>query len=315
MPQGERPSHSADDLRDFAALVFVSCCWGTAFLFSKIAGRSFGSFTVVFSRMAVGALLILLYLALRHIAIPKSFREWLRFLPIGLFNCAIPYLFMTASVRHIDSSLAIVINAMSPLFTVAISTLYLRQRLSKWTFAGVITGFCGVVLLIAPSIGRGGSALWAQLMVVGMALSYAIATLLLPRTQAYPPPLTSFMQSFWAALICLPFSFIIERPWTMSPSLPSLLALAELIVFPTVLAAMIYIPVLLRVGPSRAIITYYLNPISGVLAGVLFLSERLSLRDWFCFAVIMTGVLLMNRAKKQATAVKAPEEEATQTGG
>jgi drug/metabolite transporter (DMT)-like permease len=95
------------------------------------------------------------------------------------------------------------------------------------------------------------------------------------------------------AALLLPASLVIDQPWTLSPSLPSIYALLALSVFSTSLAFVIYFRLVQTLGTVATTSQAYLRVPIGVAIGAIFLGERLTLNAWIGLAFVMIGVIAM----------------------
>ena len=101
----------------------------------------------------------------------------------------------------------------------------------------------------------------------------------------------------------LPVSVIAERPWTLMPSVISVLALLGLAIFSTAIAFVIYFRLIQTLGSEGTTALAYLRVPIGVAFGVLLLGERLSPTAWVGLAGVVIGVAAMTipRPKPVAT--------------
>ncbi|CAN0503700.1 unnamed protein product, partial [Discosporangium mesarthrocarpum] len=158
-------------------LIALSILWGGSFFFSEVALRALPPFTVVFLRVALGAMVLWgVFLA----TVPRSKRAglpWRDFLIMGLLNNAIPFSLLVWGQTQISSSLASIINATTPFFTVLVAHVLLAdERMSRTKVLGVLAGFAGIIVLMGPgALGGGDVGLIGQLACIGAAVSYAFA--------------------------------------------------------------------------------------------------------------------------------------------
>jgi drug/metabolite transporter (DMT)-like permease len=85
----------------------------------------------------------------------------------------------------------------------------------------------------------------------------------------------------------------VDRPWTLAPSMNSLLALLALAVFSTALAFVIYFRLIQTLGSIGATAQAYLRVPIGVAVGVVFLGEQLSPTAWIGLGCVVIGVAAM----------------------
>ena len=97
---------------------------------------------------------------------------------------------------------------------------------------------------------------------------------------------------------------MVEQPWTLSPSLSSVLALLALAVFSTALAFVIYFRLIQTLGSVGTTAQAYLRVPIGVAIGVAFLGESLSRTAWIGLACVVLGVAAMTIPARRPVSVK-----------
>ena len=95
------------------------------------------------------------------------------------------------------------------------------------------------------------------------------------------------------AAILIPLSLVVDQPWTLAPSMNSLLALLGLAVFSTAFAFVIYFRLIQTLGSIGATAQAYLRVPIGVAASVVFLGEQLSPTAWIGLGCVVIGVAAM----------------------
>src|SRR5512138_3121919 len=137
-------------------LLLLGAIWGASYLFIKVGGAEIPPFTFVAVRTIVAALALFLVLRARNEALPRSRREWLPLIAMGVFNGVIPYTLITWGELHISSGLAAILTAAMPLFTVVISHYWTHdERLNLTKVVGIVVGFLGVAVLFLPELRQG----------------------------------------------------------------------------------------------------------------------------------------------------------------
>src|SRR6516165_3129411 len=160
--------------QDWAMLLGLALVFGSSFFFVKLALASYGPLTVALLRVSLGAAILATVAAIRRRAWPQGLRIWLSLLVMGALNNAIPFGLISWGQTHIESGLAAIFNATTPIFTVLAAHAAGQERLTPRRLAGVALGFLGVAVLIGP---EGASHLdpanLAELAVLLAAISYA----------------------------------------------------------------------------------------------------------------------------------------------
>ncbi len=305
MPPPQRASRPMTAL-EWAMLLALATVWGGSFFFNGIAVRELPVFTVVVSRVALAAILLLGLLRLRGEPMPRDRRVWAAFFGMGLLNNAIPFSLIAWGQTHIASGVASILNAATPLFTVVLAhVLTSDERMTGGRLAGVAIGFAGVAVMIGPdALADLGVHLLAQLMCLAGALSYAFAGIYGRRFHAMgvPPLATATGQVVASSLILLPLALVVDRPWTLPPpSLATLGALVGVAAISTALAYVLYFRILATAGATNLLLVTFLIPVSAILLGTLFLGEVLLPRHLAGMALIGAGLAAIDGRPWRAT--------------
>jgi drug/metabolite transporter (DMT)-like permease len=202
--------------------------------------------------------------------------------------------------QHIDSALAAILNALTPLFTILIAHLLTNDdKLTSTKATGIALGLVGVLFFVAPSLRFGVQAsTWGILAMIAVSASYGFALVYArKRVNHLPSIVAPTSQMIFSTLYLLPLMMIIDQPFNQPlPSLRALGAVAALAVLGTVLAFTVYYRLLKSAPASFASMATYLLPVIGVLLGVVILGERLAWNDYAGFGLILLGVLIVNGA-------------------
>ncbi|WP_414581541.1 DMT family transporter [Scytonema sp. PCC 10023] len=269
--------------KEWILLLILSLLWGGSFFFTKIVLRDLQPFTVVLGRVSFAAIALISFVYLSGRQIPVSPRMWRAFLAMGALNNLIPFSLIVWGQTQIDSSLAAILNATTPLFTVVLAHLLTHdERLTINRLFGVLIGLCGVVVLVGPEVLHGiklrSLGLFA---IIGAAFSYSCAGIYGRRFQELSPVVVSAGILASTTVMILPLALILEQPWTLRPSTITWGALLILGLCNTAIAYLIYFRILSVAGATNLSLVTFLIPISALLLGVFILGERL---DWTAFA-------------------------------
>ncbi len=130
----------------FAVLALLAFVWGSSFILMKIGLKSFDNIQVASLRMGF-AFLFLLPLALRHLKTLQR-KDILPLIIAGFVGNLIPAFLFTKAQTQIDSSLAGMLNSLTPVFTLVISVVFFRMRSRLSQFIGIGLGLIGALGLI-----------------------------------------------------------------------------------------------------------------------------------------------------------------------
>jgi drug/metabolite transporter (DMT)-like permease len=276
---------AAMSARAWLLLLTLSLVWGSGFFFADIALESLPALTVAWSRVALGALFLLLMLRLAGQPWP---RRWRAYLVMGLLNNALPFSLIFLGQATIGAAAAAVLNATTPAFVVLVAHITGSERMTLARGLGVILGVLGVALMIGLDRLSGvGSAAGPALLVLAGAFSYALAGLYGRRFRGEPPLATATGQVVCSSLLLAPVALLVDRPWTLPlPDGETWLALAALGLLSTAVAYRLYFAILALAGATNLLLVTLLIPPSTMALQALFLGKAVGLPELAGFAVI-----------------------------
>jgi drug/metabolite transporter (DMT)-like permease len=281
---------------NYLLLVCLGIIWGSSYMFIRIAVAEVPPITLVAARL-------ILWILLRILGrpIPRDRKLWVAYGVMGFLSGALPYVLISWGEQYINSSLATLLQATMPIFTVILAVFLADDERLTWTAVlGVMLGFVGVAVLMLPDLRQGLHAnLLGQLAIVASSFSYAGATIFARNRLRGQPPLTSTMgQLTTGALFTLPLSLLIDRPFALSPSLTAIISWLALTVLGTVVAYVIYYALIERTTATFVSTVTYIIPIVGLILGALVLDEPVTVNLIVSSALIIAGVLLVRACNR-----------------
>ena len=260
--------------RGWILFAAISVVWGVPYLFIKLAvddGLSPGF--VAWSRVALAAL-ILLPIAVRNGALRGLPLRWLA--AFALFEITIPFPLIAFGEQRVSSSLAAILIATVPLVIAFLALRFDRgEQPTRTRFLGMLVGLGGVVALVGIDIGGRGSELLGAAAVLGAAFGYACGPLIAKRHLTAVDPLGPVAGALGiASILLLPFA-LLGAP-TETPTDQAIVSVVVLGLVCTALAFLVFFRLIAEVGPSRASIITYVNPVVALALGVAILDEHLT---------------------------------------
>ena len=206
-----------------------------------------------------------------------------------------PFTLIAWAEQTTDAGLAAILNSTSPIFAFLLTALVTRhEAVSGRKLFGVVAGLVGTALIVGvEALGGLGQQLLAQLAIVAATICYAGAAIFGTSFKGLHPMVPAAGSLLAGAVILLPVSLVVDRPWTLAPTAASVLALLSLSVFSTALALTIYFRLVRTLGSVGATAQAYLRVPIGVAIGVLFLGETPSATAWAGLACVLAGVVAM----------------------
>ena len=270
-------------------MAVAAALWGASYMFIKVAlddGVSEGA--IIFIRTALGAA-VLVPLALRAGALrPLLERGWWNVVIAGL-QVIVPFALITWGENKIPSALAGILVASSPLFIALLATrLDQAERARGWSLVGVLLGMVGVVLLFGVDLSGDSGTIVGGLMVLGAALSYACAALVIKRRFTGVPAVGVAASTI--ALSAVAYLPLAAATWpTSMPGLDTAASLVTLGAGGTGVAFLLYFGLIAEYGPARAAVIAYIAPAFAVVYGVVLLDESLTAGTVAGLLLILAG--------------------------
>lgn len=279
----------------FTILLILAFIWGSSFILMKMGLKSFSSDQAAAIRIVLASL-VLLPISIKKLYLLKK-KDLPSLLIAGFIGSLFPaFLFMKAETR-IDSSLAGMLNSLTPVFTLVVGLLF-HKTVFKWRqAAGLIFGLAGAAGLILAGEGfRLGPVNSYALYIVLATLFYAISINQIKSRLSHLSGVEVTSLSFLfigpvALFYLLTTSF---EPVFATPEWPlHLLALATLGILGTALAMLMMNSLIRHSSAVAASSVTYIIPVFAIMWGVLD-NETITLLHLACMSFILTGVYLIN---------------------
>jgi drug/metabolite transporter (DMT)-like permease len=293
---------------ELALLALLATLWGASYTFIKIGVETIPPVTFIAGRTFIAAVLLLLVLRLRSLALPHDRASWRLFFTQAAINSVLPFTLIAWAELTVDAGLAAILNSTTPIFTFLITIAVTRHEPTTWRKAlGVVAGMAGICLIIGVEALNGlGRELLSQLAIILATISYAGASIFGRNFKHMDPMMPAAGSMLAGAIVLIPLSLVIDRPWTLAPSSQSLLALGGLAVFSTAFAFCIFFRLIHTLGSVGTTAQAYLRVPVGVAIGAYFLSESLSETAWIGLICVVLGVAAMTLPARKRVAVGKP---------
>jgi drug/metabolite transporter (DMT)-like permease len=282
-----------------ASFITIYLVWGVSYAVSRIMATALPPLLAAGVRFCFSGTLLTLIVYASGLTLPARARDWRLAIAAALLGITVSNGLNVLALQHVASSQVALISASSA-FWIAWLGMYGRHPapVSRRAWIGLLVGFAGVAILVsAHGVGFHARFGW-QLVVLGSALAWALATAAIRESQPECDPLAftaSYLLAGGVTLVAIGLASGDAGRWSWSPS--GLAAMVFLAIFSSTLAFLAY-TYLLRHEPPARIGTYaYVNPLVAVFAGWVLLDERLNALQWAGTAVIFAGVVLVRNLR------------------
>lgn len=259
-------------------IAVLALLWGSGFLWIKLALTGLSPVHLTLIRCALGALTLLALAFAARQRLPRDRGTWGRLIVAAFFCNALPFALFGIGERTVDSGVAGVMNATTPLWSLLIGVaLGTERRLGPARLLGLALGFAGIVVIFAPWDQEGLLSTGA-LALLAAGLSYATAFAYMARKlppNGAPLALSAAQLTTATALTALALPVAGTAP---EVNLTALAAVTILGVFGTGITFYLNYRVIADEGPTAAATVGYLLPVVSIGLGTLFLGEPLTPR-------------------------------------
>lgn len=292
---------SGRPVADWVLFGVLSLIWAGAYPMTRLAvGKGLDTGLpaewVLPGRLAIGACFLwgVLIASRKHLPPLTDRKRWTSIAGMGLVGSVIPFFFITTAQETVNSSLAALYTAASPVFVaIGANLLFAEEKMTARTGVGVALGFIGVAVLFGPEAlkGLGSASALAQVFLLIATLAYAASTLI---ARAAPPMDAIVFAASYAtvsALTSLPLVLTVD-PASVGASWINWLAVLGLGLGSSGLGQVLYMTLIARAGATFLSLTGYSIPILSAGLGWVFFGETQAWNALLAFGLILGGVWL-----------------------
>jgi len=284
---------------DYFLLILLSFIWASAFFNIKIATYSYGPLTIAFLRILFGTIPVVILCYFKKIKIEAFSKDWYWFATIGIVNLVIPFFLIAYGVQKIQSNLAAILMASTPLSASLLAHFFTKnEKINLIKFFGVLVGFSGIVFLFSDNILINTDNFSSALLILCGSTFYVIGGLLTLKISNKKNENVTASILIWGSLVLLPISLFFEQPWNLSPRLDSSLSLIYLGVVSTGVAWLLRFYILKHNGLVFQAQVAYLIPIFGVVLGFLILNEAVTSKVIISLLAVIVGIYIVKKGSK-----------------
>ena len=296
---------------DYVLLTILALIWSSAFFNIKIATYSYGPVMIAFLRIFFGAIPVIGLCLYKKIKIEAFSKDWHWFAAIGLINLVIPFFLIAYGVQKIQSNLAAILMATTPLSATILAHLFTDSEKINFTkVLGVLVGFSGIVFLFSDSILINDNNFMSAILILIGSTFYVIGGLLTLKVSNKANENVTSSILIWATIFILPISLILSyfntteslmfiQDLHFSHRLDSTISLIYLGTVPTGIAWLIRFRILKNNGLVFQAQVAYLIPIFGVILGYIFLKELITPKVLVALIAVILGIYFVKKSTKK----------------
>ena len=284
------------------AFFVIFVVWGTTYLAIRYAVETIPPLVTAAVRHLTAGIVLM------GIAWSRGFRpsreHWIAGSVVGALFFLMGHGTLHWAERHVPSGLAALLVATEPMWILLMGSALGQQRLNRLNGMGLLLGLAGVAILAVPSLTSLTVGAWGVVAVLAGTASWALGVSLAPRLclpedamgRAAVPVLCGGAMLLASAGVSGEIGAV---HWN-AISWRSLLGLAYLITFGSIIAFTAYTWLLQHVSPTLVATHTFVNPAVAVLAGWLWASEPLDGHLLLSTIVILLAIVLIQRGDRPA---------------
>ena len=298
------------NLIDYSLLTLLSLIWASAFFNIKIATYSYGPVMIAFLRIFFGAIPVVGLCLFKQIKIEAFTKDWYWFALIGVVNLVIPFFLIAYGVQKIQSNLAAILMATTPLSATILAHFFAEnEKINYIKVFGVLIGFSGIVFLFSDKFLINEDNFISAVFILVGSTFYVIGGLLTLKISNKKNENVTSSILIWATIFILPISLILYyfnpthafafiHDLHFSHRIDSTLSLIYLGTVPTGIAWLIRFKILKNNGLVFQAQVAYLIPIFGIILGYIFLNEIITSKVIIALVAVIVGIYLVKKSSK-----------------
>jgi drug/metabolite transporter (DMT)-like permease len=296
----------------FAIIYFV---WGSTFLAIRVGVREVPPLVLAAMRFVAAGAFLVAWTRMRGEKFPTA-REWRTASLLGIIIFLFDYGLLFWSEKRVPSGLAAVMLGTIPVFMALFEIIFLKtQKFTLGLALGLLTGLCGVAVLMSPALHLGGAPVdrLGAAALLFASVSWSVASVIARKA---PLPESKVMSSGAQMLtggIFLAFTAAASGELrgfqVASVSREAWLALLYLIIAGSIIGFTAYVWLLHHESPTKVGTYAYVNPIVAVIVGYFFGGEALTARTIVGSACVLLSVILITVAASRKKSAIAPALE------
>ncbi|MHA1840015.1 MAG: DMT family transporter [Candidatus Ranarchaeia archaeon] len=258
--------------RQGASLIAVGgIIWGSNGVIANFVGAN--PLVIVFFRVSIAVLTLLIFLGFRRRLDVLRLDASGRYLLILGAILAVTWGALFGALQSLPIGIAVLLNYMAPVIVAVCAPLILKETVTRRSVIGLSLSIAGIVLISGIIDGTFASNLWGIFLGIVAAITYAMFILLSKKMlKTVSCEAMAFYTYLVAAVILSPFPIIFGLPLFLS----SYMLLAMLGIVNTATAVTLYFYGLRLIRAQDAAVLAYLEPVSALIFGFIFLGQIVS---------------------------------------
>ena len=273
--------------------------WASAFPSAKLAVQFCPPFFFLFLRFSLAGLFSILLGTCLGQDFRFDHKDLIWIAIFGLIQNGLYLGLIFLALTKIDSNISVIIASILPLTVAFFSWLIFKSKMSLLGLSGLVVGLFGVLLIMLQRVEKEYEILGITLCLLGL-LATTFSTLIITKININKNNILIIvgLQMLAGSIFLLPLSYFFEV-WDVSFSITFLFTFLYIAAFPGIIGPVIWFYLQKEIGAVKYASFHFLVPFFGIGISYFLLGETLTFSDVIGVVVIILGLYLVNRDKKE----------------
>jgi len=267
--------------RTWALMFLLSLLFGLSYFCTQILVENYRPLQISLMRSIVGGASLYVFCRLMRLRLPKDLSFWKSMSVLGLLNIALAASFNAAAQNHLSSSIASVMNGLTPLMTIGLSFFLLRDETGSIAkpLAGLI-GLTGLAIItFNGQVPEHWSSMTGYVFCLAGTLCYALSSIYAKKQTflGYDHKIMAIGQLIMASIWLIPMAAVNGDLFSFAkPTVIEAAAIIAMAVLSSAIAYSIYFYILTLTTATNLVFVTLLVPVTAIFLGVIVLNETMS---------------------------------------
>ena len=282
-------------MKIYGAAIFAMACWAFSFVWYKVALAYYKPLSLISLRLFFASFILLAVglLFKKRDIIDKADRKYIFFL--AFFEPFLYFLGESFGMQYVSPTVGALIIATIPVFTPFFAYIVIRERVTIPNIIGLIISFVGILILILKKdLSFAAEPIGVALMffAVFSAIGFGLSAKRL--AEKYSSLTLITWQNVIGFFLFLPLFLLFEYDHFIVVQLDFTIVktIAELTIFPSIIAYLLLIPVIRELGLSKTNVLVNLIPIFTAVFAYFMLNEHFTTQKIVGMGVVIIGLFL-----------------------
>ena len=275
-------------------VVLITLIWGFNWATMKVVLSEIPPLTFRALCMGAGAIGLFAIAKANGLALRVPQGQWPRLMASALFNITGWNLLIAFGLKYVAASRGVILAYTMPMWTVLLSMIFLRERLTGRRAVGLVFGMVAMLILVSSEFAQLKAAPLGALLIVGAALSWSVGTIILKR---YPVDLPTTSMTGWT-MVLGGIPIWIAAPFFERISISTITFWPALGVVYNMTLAVIFCywawnKLISQGSVSVTSLSTLMIPVLGVFSSMWFLGEQPSWQEFSALALVIVSLMLV----------------------